>query len=141
MKPETKKRRDGDSSPFDLISLKHAIDAIDVSKGNSIDLSSLSVALLAASREMKQTEKHKRGRENRKKKKKKKLMKIGKKPETHAELRRWFSNLDKSLKLSLPKNFKVSLSRKCNAPKTFKEPQICQFNTDFTTNLCAESFR
>ncbi|KAG7595436.1 hypothetical protein ISN44_As06g000420 [Arabidopsis suecica] len=145
MKPENTKRNtaprrrsnDDGCSPFNLRSLKQAIEAIDGAKDNSINLSSLSVALSAASREMKQREKSQRRRETRKRRKKnkkdnKKLV-IGTKPGTDAELRRWFSNFDKSFKLSLP--------RKLNNHKTSKEAQICELNTDFSMNHCSESFR
>ncbi|CAE5956251.1 unnamed protein product [Arabidopsis arenosa] len=138
MKPENTtapRRRSNDDgcSPFNLRSLKQAIEAIDAAKDNSINLSSLSVALSAASREMKQREKSQRRRETRKRRKKNKKLVIGTKPETDAELRRWFSNFDKSFKLSLP--------RKLNIHKTSKEAQICELNTDFSMNHCSESFR
>ncbi|CAL9213269.1 unnamed protein product [Arabidopsis halleri] len=142
MKPENTKRNtaprrrtnDDGCSPFNLRSLKQAIEAIDDAKDNSINLSSLSVALSAASREMKQREKSQRRRETRKRRKKnkkdnKKLV-IGTKPETDAELRRWFSNFDKSFK-----------PRKLNNHKPSKEAQICELNTDFSMNHCSESFR
>lgn len=151
MKPETKKTRrrtnadeEGGASPFNLGSLKKAIEAIDEGrKENSINLSSLSVALSAASREMKQTGKSHRVRETRKKKEKKKMMMmkdeklaIVTKPKTNAKLRKWFSNLDKSIKelsVQQPRELKLSLQ--------LKETQICVLNTDFTMNHCLESFR
>ncbi|ESQ36814.1 hypothetical protein EUTSA_v10009772mg, partial [Eutrema salsugineum] len=96
---------DGCHSPLNLSSLKHAIDAIDAFKEKTIDLSSLSEALSAASRKMKQTEKshRKQIRGTRKNKKKKNKLIIGLKPETNAELQRWLSNFDESFKQSLTK--------------------------------------
>lgn len=148
MKPETKKTRrrtnadeEGGASPFNLGSLKKAIEAIDEGrKENSINLSSLSVALSAASREMKQTAKSHRVRRTEKKEKKEKMkdekLAIGTKPKTNAKLRKWFSNLDKSIKVlsvQQPRELKLSLQ--------LKETQICVLNTDFTMNHCLESFR
>ncbi|AAF78416.1 hypothetical protein AtNW77_Chr1g0000931 [Arabidopsis thaliana] len=159
MKPETKRstattrRRTNDGgSPFNFSSLKQAIEAIDAAKDTSINLSSLSVALSAASREMKQRkEKSHRRRETRKRDKKKKKKKdsnnntklvIGTKPETDAELRRWFSYFDKSFKLSLPRKVKLTSPRKLNDHnKNLKEAPICELNTDFSMNHCSESFR
>lgn len=150
MKPETKRtaaarRRsddDGGSSPFNLSSLKHAIDTIDAAKETTINLSSLSVALTSAIRKMKQTEKsqRKRVRDTKKKKNKKKLM-IGMKPETNAELQRWFSNFDESFKQSLmeKKKKKSNMAYKVT-PKTSVEQQICEFNTDFTMHHFSEAF-
>uniref|UniRef100_A0A1J3FV55 Uncharacterized protein n=1 Tax=Noccaea caerulescens TaxID=107243 RepID=A0A1J3FV55_NOCCA len=141
MRTATARRRindeDGGCSPFNMSCLKHVIDAVDAAKERTNNLSSLAVALSAASRKMKQTEKSERKRVRESRRKKKKLL-IGAKPETQAELQRWFSNLDESFRRSLMEN-------NCNVaykvtPKTLMEPQICGFNTDFTMNHCSEAF-
>ncbi|CAA7026113.1 unnamed protein product [Microthlaspi erraticum] len=147
MKPGTKRsatarRRinddDGAYSPFNMSSLKHEIDAVDAAKERRINLSSLAVALSAASREMKQTEKSQRKRVKDSRRRKKQLL-IGAKPETQAELRRWFSDLDESFRRSLMEN-KCNVAAYKVTPKTLMEPQICGFNTDFTMNHCSEAF-
>ncbi|EOA36134.1 hypothetical protein CARUB_v10012511mg [Capsella rubella] len=147
MKPETKRTRrrsdeeGGGASAFNLGSMKKAIEAIDVGrKENTINLSSLSVALSAASREMKkQTVKseRKRVRETRvgKTKKKEKKLAIGTKPKTKAKLRRWLSNLDESVKVLSSSSSSVQQTR------LSLQLQHCELNTDFTMNHCLESFR
>ncbi|CAH2039346.1 unnamed protein product [Thlaspi arvense] len=132
MKPETKRtaiarRRNNndDYSPFNLGTLKHAIDAIDAAEEKekkTLNLASLSSALSVASRKMKQTEKseRKRARDTRKRNQKRPM--IATKPETKAELRRWFSNFDESFKQSLT-NKKMDQA----APKTL----VCEFDTDY----------
>ncbi|XP_010474806.1 PREDICTED: uncharacterized protein LOC104754339 [Camelina sativa] len=146
MKPETKRTRrrndeeKGGASAFNLGSLKKAIEAIDVGrKENTMNLSSLSVALSAASREMKQTGKsHQRkrvigNRGEKMKKKEKEKVAIGRKPKTKAKLVRWLSNLDKSVTV---------LSSSSVQPKILSmQLQLCELNTDFTMNHCLESFR
>ncbi|CAN8258003.1 unnamed protein product [Cochlearia groenlandica] len=105
------KEEDGGYCTFNLSSLKHEIDTIGGYKGNTMDLSSLSAALSAASLKVKQTGKKTRKNKNMKKKKKKKKLKknmkvIGMKPETNSELQKWFSNFDESFK-----RFKEKLNR------------------------------